>query len=327
MNSHLYFLSIIGLSFLTIGEMTSVSLIKSNILHLFANGVPEVTVSKDHHLKLLNKGKLAETDHALVWKGTYDNKAVACKLFCDKKYMDEEMKIFKALNATKNLDKEPHEIPRIFYHGPILGKYHAIAMTLFDGTLLDRYVKQDEKLSDFSILLIFKQAVEALEFLHSNKVLHNDIKPENIFLRGSEVFFSDFHLSTLNGYQKRPCSPMFGSASYYAGFDRDPMDDFESLLYSIWYIGNVPMGRVYGRDIPEGRILLGLDEQEAISRMVEKSKHFKDKNVQKAFRFTNMQIISGKSKPDYKEIIKKLTEAIAEVSKTTGQERFEWLTF
>lgn len=51
------------------GGTTSVSLIKSNILHLFANGVPDITVTNDHHLKLLNKGKIAETDHALVWKG------------------------------------------------------------------------------------------------------------------------------------------------------------------------------------------------------------------------------------------------------------------
>lgn len=50
-------------------ESTPVSLIKSNILRLFVNGVPNIAVSKDQHLKLLNKGRLAETDHALVWKG------------------------------------------------------------------------------------------------------------------------------------------------------------------------------------------------------------------------------------------------------------------
>lgn len=69
------------------------------------------------------------------------------------------MRIFKALNATENLNMEPHEVPRIYYHGPILGKYHAIAMTLFDGNLLERYLQQKQKLSDFSILMIFKQAV------------------------------------------------------------------------------------------------------------------------------------------------------------------------
>lgn len=46
------------------------------------------------------------------------------------------------------------------------------------------------------------------------------------------------------------------------------MDDFESLVYSIWYVAEVPMGRVYGHDIPEGCILCGLDEQEARSRML-----------------------------------------------------------
>lgn len=161
---------------------TSVSLIENNILHLFANGVPDITVSKDLHLKLLNNGRIAQTGHAIIWKGannlklgetskyviniiligfsgTYNNVSVACKLVDDKKYLDDEMKIFKALKATENLDMEPHEVPKIYYHGKMLDKYHGIAMTLFDGTLLDRYLQQNEKLSDFSILMIFKQAV------------------------------------------------------------------------------------------------------------------------------------------------------------------------
>lgn len=93
------------------------------------------------------------------FSGNYDNVSVACKLVDDKKYMDDELKIYKALKATENLNMEPHVVPNIYYNGPILDKYYAIAMTLFDGNLLDRYDQQKKKLSDFSILMIFKQAV------------------------------------------------------------------------------------------------------------------------------------------------------------------------
>lgn len=58
----------------------------------------------------------------------------------------------------------------------------------------------------------------------------------------------------------------------------------------------------------------------------EKCKHFSDDSVQKAFRVACVdEMISGNKAPDYETIIKALTKSIAEVSKKTGQVRFEWL--
>lgn len=59
-------------------------------------------------------------------------------------------------DSYPNIEKEG--IPRIYYHGKVLGGFNAIAMTLFDGTL-DELFLQQTILSDTSILLIFKQAV------------------------------------------------------------------------------------------------------------------------------------------------------------------------
>lgn len=69
------------------------------------------------------------------------------------------MDIFEALNATRDPNIEQHDIPRVYYHGKFLNNYNAIAMTLFDETLHDRYLAQNKSLSDLSILMIFKQAV------------------------------------------------------------------------------------------------------------------------------------------------------------------------
>lgn len=69
------------------------------------------------------------------------------------------MKIFQALNATNDLDIEKKGIARVFYAGPILQKYNAIVMSLFEETLEDRYELQNEHISDLSILLIFKRTV------------------------------------------------------------------------------------------------------------------------------------------------------------------------
>lgn len=69
------------------------------------------------------------------------------------------MEVFEALNAIRDPYIEQHDIPKIHYHGKILDKYDAIAMTLFDETLQARYMAQNKSLSDLSILMIFKQAV------------------------------------------------------------------------------------------------------------------------------------------------------------------------
>lgn len=45
--------------------------------------------------------------------------------------MKREMNVFKALNVTKNQAIEQIGIPKVYYLGPILRYYDAIAMTLF----------------------------------------------------------------------------------------------------------------------------------------------------------------------------------------------------
>lgn len=82
------------------------------------------------------------------------------------------------MNATKNNDIEQIGLPRIYYTGPILKNYNAIAMTLFDGTL-ENYFKQHKsagKLPDSSILEIFRQTVFQSENQLSLSHLTNYIK-------------------------------------------------------------------------------------------------------------------------------------------------------
>lgn len=112
--------------------------------------------------------------------------------------------------------------------------------------------------------------IEGLKYLNSKHVLHNDIKPQNLFFRGHKVFISgklnqaifetfhlkiflnseillfesDFDLSTLNGERNWGCTAVFATARYYGNHTRHPMDDLESLVYSIWWISGVPMVKI-----------------------------------------------------------------------------------
>lgn len=94
----------------------------------------------------------------------YDNVPVALKITWDDgvPFMRDEMAIYNALNAKKDLNIESHRIPRVYYDGTVLGNYTGIAMTLFQETLNDRYLtymRQKRHMSNISILAIFKQAV------------------------------------------------------------------------------------------------------------------------------------------------------------------------
>lgn len=101
------------------------------------------------------------------------------------------------MNAIGNKEIENYGIPCIYYHGIIIGRYNAFAMTLFEGTLEDRYQIQKKPLSELTVTLIMKQAVwnylifksninnngfiwygiqvQTLSYLALKRVVHNDI--------------------------------------------------------------------------------------------------------------------------------------------------------
>lgn len=74
--------------------------------------------------------------------------------------MNNEIKVYKALNAIDDDKIEDHHIPKVHYYGQFLGVFYAIALSLFDGTLADYYINPREKsLSHLDIIYIFLQTV------------------------------------------------------------------------------------------------------------------------------------------------------------------------
>jgi NIMA (never in mitosis gene a)-related kinase 1/4/5 len=66
------------------------------------------------------------------------------------------------------------------------GTYLAIVMNYCDsGDLAGRLKKQKRPFPEHQVLHWFVQMALGLEFMHSNKVLHRDIKTQNIFLLGN----------------------------------------------------------------------------------------------------------------------------------------------
>src|SRR5262249_45488537 len=95
-----------------------------------------------------------------------------------------------------------------------------IAMELADGTLHDRLqeckarglpgVPADE------LLRHFKEAAEAVDYLHANQVLHRDLKPANLLLLKGHVKVADFGLAKLQGGEDLSAATLCGTPRFMA---------------------------------------------------------------------------------------------------------------
>lgn len=61
-------------------------------------------------------------------------------------------------------------------------KYIVIIMEYISGGDLLSYVRKRTKLSETTAKFIFRQIIEAIEYIHSNNIVHRDIKLDNILI-------------------------------------------------------------------------------------------------------------------------------------------------
>lgn len=94
-----------------------------------------------------------------------------------------------------------------------------------------------------------------------------DLGRITFFLKKYIDFDADFDLASFNGMDSEGFNYIFASSQFWLKSPRTIKSDLESLIYSIWFIANVPMSRSY-QENPEGYILCLLDRKQAESRML-----------------------------------------------------------
>lgn len=92
-----------------------------------------------------------------------------------------------------------------------------IVMEYADGGTMDRMIQErnNVKMNQYLILYYFTQITLALNYIHSKKILHRDLKTQNIFLNRKRtiVKVGDFGISKeLN--TKNVASTVIGTANY-----------------------------------------------------------------------------------------------------------------
>ncbi|MCK9281254.1 MAG: protein kinase [Melioribacteraceae bacterium] len=120
---------------------------------------------------------------------------VAIKVLNSQLVNDEENK--RRLNSEGRLlsSLDHKNIVKVFEYGETQ-KHSFIAMEYLSGGTLDDYIKNNFPLTSATIISILKQISEGMKLIHTNNVLHRDLKSQNImFDDKNNIRIMDFGLS------------------------------------------------------------------------------------------------------------------------------------
>jgi len=156
-------------------------------------------------------GKLGEGGFGEVYK-VYDSRlkqTLAIKILPDDATSAQETltREFKTLSQLQHPN-----LVRVFDYGTLPPHTPYFTMELVDGQNLREFLRN--KTNIFSIPVIIRQVLKALTYLHKNRILHGDIKPENIVIterndHAMETKLLDFGLVKSLGDERKLMSGTF----------------------------------------------------------------------------------------------------------------------
>lgn len=121
-----------------------------------------------------------------------------------------------------------------------------------DGLTISEYLV-DNLYSLKGVKAIISSLCDALEFLHSHKIIHKDIKPENIMIdNDGNVKLIDFDASRIYKYYQNSDTQIIGTTGYaapeqYGTNQTDERTDIYSLgvLMNVMLTGQPPERKIY----------------------------------------------------------------------------------
>ena len=153
---------------------------------------PETTPDFYRAGKMLGRGafgKVCLGMHKLT------RKMVAIKSI-NKEYLSEEKQRSKIMHEVGILLKLRHNSVVKLYETFETGRHILLVMELCAGGDMLNFVRKRKKLDEPTAKVLFKQVIEGIGYIHSQKILHRDIKLDNILLDGKGgVKIADFGVS------------------------------------------------------------------------------------------------------------------------------------
>src|SRR5947208_1724976 len=143
-------------------------------------------------LRLLGQGGFADVYLA---EHLYLGTQAAIKVL-QTRLMSDDVEYFRIEARTIANLEHPH-IVRILDFGVESNIPYLVMSYAPNGTLRQRHPR-GSRLPIVAILPYVKQVAEALEYAHQHKLIHRDVKPENMLLgRQNEVLLSDFGIALI----------------------------------------------------------------------------------------------------------------------------------
>ncbi|MFN4227066.1 MAG: serine/threonine-protein kinase [Candidatus Ratteibacteria bacterium] len=170
-----------------------------------------------------------------IYKGIPQNadiqKPIAIKILNPYRNLKHQINAFK--KEYKILKSLSHpDIIKVYKFGKIEQLYYMI-MEYIDGNNLRTILNKNSEIPYFTILRILIRIGEAIEYIHLKKIVHNDIKPENILI--SKDFLNlkliDFGFAQKIRFFKRT-TYIGGTDKYLAPERKKGISDFKSDIYS-----------------------------------------------------------------------------------------------
>ncbi len=140
-------------------------------------------------------------------------------------------------------------IPQVVYYG-IEGDKSIMIMDLLGPSLEKLFQKCNKKFSLKTVLMMADQMIKRIEYIHSRRIIHRDMKPDNFTIghgrNAHRIFIIDFglakkYMSSKGEHIKyREGKGLTGTARYasintHLGIEQSRRDDLESLGYVFIY--------------------------------------------------------------------------------------------
>ena len=143
------------------------------------------------------------------------NRTVAIKTIGRDLSVDNEpLKLFEKEAQTIAQLEHPHILP-IYDFGEHTGQLYIVMRYVTGGSLED--LLSSGPMPTAEVLRHARAIAGALDYAHSNHVIHLDLKPSNILLDSNQSpYLADFGLATVLGPEGRAANPGYGTLLYMA---------------------------------------------------------------------------------------------------------------